>query len=315
MWLQLRMGFLVAILFAILYALITIAGTLLGFGGFTTYVVLAVGMMLIQYMIGPKMVEWSMKVKPLSEKDAPEIHRMVEDLAKKAGLPKPRIGISETQVPNAFAYGRWKSDARVCVTRGILNLVNKEELKAVLGHELSHIKHRDVLVITMISVIPTIAWYLAMSTMYSRGNGENRGSLVLLGVLAFVIYFLTNLLVMYGSRLREYYADQGAIKLGENPHHLASALYKLVYGAAKTPPGELKKVEGMKAFFLSDPSRARNEFADLRALDKDLSGTIDKKELEAIRTTKLKLTFGERMLELLSTHPNMLKRIARLAKY
>ena len=115
---------------------------------------------------------------------------MIADLAKHANIPKPMVAISENQMPNAFAFGRWKSDSRVCVTRGILKLLSKDELRAVLGHEVSHIKHRDVLVITLISVIPSIAWYLAISLMYSRG--KDRGSTVLLGFAAFIIYFINN---------------------------------------------------------------------------------------------------------------------------
>jgi heat shock protein HtpX len=151
------------------------------------------------------------------------------------------------------------------VTEQITRLLSKNELRAVLGHEISHLKNRDVAVITALSVIPIIMWYIAWSTMFS--HGRDRGNQVAIGIAAFILYFVTNLLVLYGSRIREYYADQGSIELGNAPHYLASALYKLVYGSAKTPHDSLKQMEGYKAFFLNDPSRAMNEFNELKQID------------------------------------------------
>jgi heat shock protein HtpX len=148
--------------------------------------------------------------------------------------------------------------------------------------------------------------------MWSRG-GRDRGNQVLIGIAAFILYFITNLLVLYGSRIREYYADQGSVKLGNPPHHLATALYKLVYGSAKVPHDALKQMEGQKAFFINDPSRAKNEFAELRQVDADLSGTLDRDELQTIRSSKITLDRKDKMMEIMSTHPNMLKRIEHLS--
>ncbi|TRZ54771.1 peptidase [archaeon] len=312
MMLQIKMYLLVAALFGIIYALVSVVGTLMGIGNFLFYGVLATAMMLAQYMLGPKMVEWAMGVRYVSEKEEPELHKLVAELAKKAGVPKPRVGISKTSLPNAFAFGRWASDSRVCVTEGILKLLDKKELRAVLGHEISHIKNRDVLVITLISVVPTIAWYIAYSTMFS-GNRE-KGNTAAIGALAFGIYFLTNLLVLYASRIREYSADSGSVKIGNEPHYLASALYKLVYGSAKTPKQELKRIEGMKAFFANDPSRAVQELSDLAEIDTDKSGHIDEKELKALQRANVSISGADRFMEILSTHPNMVKRIQALAK-
>ena len=310
-WLKIRMFLLVAVLFGIIYALVAVVSTYLGFGNFIFFGVLAVGMTLLQYLIGPKIVEWSMGVKYVSEKDEPELHAMVERLAKKSGIPKPKIGISKLQIPNAFAFGRWKSDGRICFTQGILNLLNKKELEAVAGHELSHLKHRDVAVITLISVIPMIAWYIAWNLMWSRG--DNRNNAVIIGVFAFILYFITNLLVLYASRIREYYADAGSVSLGNEPHSLASALYKLVYGSAKCSHHEIKKVEGMKAFFANDISRAHRDIAELAALDLDKSGHIDAHELSQLGERHIKLSGIDKMMEIMSTHPNMLKRIKVLS--
>lgn len=311
MWLKLRLYLIMAVMFAIVYGLVAFAANSMGISGFFFYGVLASVMMFIQYMIGPKMVEWSMGVRYVSEQEYPALHRMVFELARDARIPKPRIGIANMPIPNAFAFGRWASDGRVCVTEGIMKLLDEKELRAVLGHEMSHLKHKDVAVITMISVIPMICWYLAWNQLFS--GGRDRGNNVLIGIAAFVVYMITNLLVLYVSRIREYYADEGAVKLGNQPHYLASALYKLVYGSAKVPKESLKQVEGMKAFFANDPSRAGNDLRELSQIDIDGSGTIDINELMALRTRPVKVKTTDKILEMLSTHPNMLKRIQRLS--
>jgi heat shock protein HtpX len=145
--------------------------------------------------------------------------------------------------------------------------------------------------------------------------GRQKDYTALIGLAAFLGYLITNLLVLYASRIREYFADRGSVALGNQPSWLASALYKLVYGSARIPKEALKEVEGLKAFFASDPSRAMYELRELRGLDLDRSGTIDSAELESLRTKTIKLSFGDKVLELLTTHPNMLKRIKALSGY
>lgn len=309
-----RMFLLVAALFAIIYAVLVMVGMSIGVGSFYTYFFMALGMMFFQYMIGPNIIEWSTGVKYIKREDNPKLFGMVEDLARRAKMPMPRVCVSPMAIPNAFAFGRGIRDGRVCVMKGLLDLLNDDELRAVLGHELAHIKNRDVLTITLISVIPMVMYHLAWHLMYSRRSRDGN-SAAMFGLIAFFFYFITNLLVLYGSRIREYYADKGAIDMGNKPAALASALYKLVYGSARLRPGQLQEAEGMKAFFANDPSRAYREIRDLTQLDLDRSGTIDTSELMAMRQKSLKLGFAEHMMEMLSTHPNMLKRIQHLSQY
>ena len=317
MGLQTRMWLLVALLFGILYGVITGIGTYLGAGGAATYIILAFLFLGFQYFVGPTMVQMVMRVKWVSEKEEPEIHRMVAELAERANIPKPKVGISHLGIPNAFAFGKSIRDGRVCVTQGIRRLLSKDELKAVIGHEISHIKHRDMLFITLLSAIPLILYWIAWRMMWGGmlgGRREGGGYAALVGMGAFLLYFLTNLLVLYGSRIREYYADLGSVKLGNPPHQLATALYKLVYGSAKSRGREeLKRVEGVKAFFLNDPSRAQAELTELSQVDRDMSGTIDIDELMELRQKTVKINKAEKMMELFTTHPNMLKRIKHLA--
>jgi len=312
-FLKLRMWLLMTILFGIVYALVAAISFYFGISNFIFYGVVAVGFVLLQYMIGPSIVQLTMGVKYVTEKEEPELHEIVSDLAKKAGIPKPRVGISPTPVPNAFAFGRWLSDGRVCVTKGIMDTLSKKELEAVLGHEICHLKHRDVMIITLISVIPMICWFLARGALFSRSN-DNKGGAAAIGVIAFVLYFITNLLVLYGSRIREYYADTGSVALGNAPHQLASALFKLVHGSAKVNPAAIKQIAGMKAFFVNDISRAHDEIRQIADLDLDKSGHIDASELAQMKDAHIKLGTLDKMMEAMSTHPNMLKRIKALSE-
>ena len=319
MWsLQAKMCLLMAAFFAILYMIVTVIGVSIGITNFNFYLFVSLGIMFLQYMIGPKMVEWSMRVKYVEKSEHPKLHQMVEELAQKAGIPKPRVGIAQIPIPNAFAFGRSLSDGRMCVTEEILQLLDENELRAVIGHEMTHLKSRDVVTITLLSVIPMILYRIYWNTMffgYGRSRERNGANMALIGFVAFLFYFVTNLLVLYASRLREYFADQGSVRLGNRPEWLASGLYKLVYGSARMDKETLKEAEGLKAFFLNDPSRALNEIRELRELDLDRSGTIDAGELLRLQAKDIKLSFADKSLEMLSTHPNMLKRIKQLSTY
>ena len=321
MGLQLKMWLLVALMFGILYGVITGIGAYTGAGNAGVYIVLAVLFMAVQYWLGPFLVSKMMKVKYVSEKQEPELHSQIAELSQKAGIPKPKIGVSSLSIPNAFAFGRTIKDGRICVTQGIQRILEKQELKAVLGHEIAHLKHRDMLIITLLSVVPLILYWIAWHFMWgarlrNRGSG---GYSFLIGLSAFLVYFITNMLVLYGSRIREYYADQRSVKLGNQSQYLASALYKLVYCSAqakKSSQGqqELRRISAVRAFFLNDIQNAFNEIKDLKDIDRDMSGTIDQNELLALRSKRPKLSGAEKAMELFTTHPNMLKRIKHLAE-
>jgi heat shock protein HtpX len=304
------------VLFAIVYAVVSMISYQFGISNFYFYLGISLVMMFVQYMIGPKIVEWTMHIKYVKKQEYPRLFQMVEVLANRAQIPMPRICVAQIALPNAFAFGRGLKDGRVCVTEGILKLLDDDELKAVLGHELSHLKNRDVLTITLLSVIPMIMYRIAFNFLfYGRRRDERGGNTVLIGMVAFLFYLITNLLVLYASRIREYFADRGSILLGNQPAKLASSLYKLAYGSARMDSESLKETEGLKAFFVNDPSQARKEIRDLRQLDLDKSGTLDNAELDLLSNRNIRLGFGDKLLELMSTHPNMLKRIKKLSQY
>lgn len=325
MWLKFRMYLLMLVMFAILYGVIVVIGTLMGVGSALFYLIAALIVVGLQYLISPAIVGLTMRIKWVTANEEPRLHAIVADLADKAGLPKPKVGISAINIPNAFAFGRSQRDGRVCVTRGILNLLNEDELRAVLGHEMSHVRHRDMAIMTLLSVIPMILYWVAWSTMWGGmfGGGSSRNSrngggnfTVLIGIAAFLLYFISNLLVLYGSRIREYYADKGSVQLGNEPHQLASALYKLAAGDAryKGHP-EMKRAHSVKAFFVNDPSQAWNEVREISQIDENRDGKISQDDLMSLRQKKVKVRFGGKIKELFMTHPNMLKRIYTLSTY
>jgi heat shock protein HtpX len=315
MWLKVRMYLLVAVLFALLYGVLVVIGNLMGIGNSIVYLALAFLVMGLQYLIGPALVGWTMKVKYVTEQQEPELHQMITELAQQANLPKPRVGISEMSIPNAFAFGRTQKDGRICVTRGILNILNRDELRAVLGHEMSHIKHRDMAIITLISAIPMVLYWIAANFMWGFGGRRDKSNYaILIGIAAFILYFITNLLVLYGSRIREYYADLGSVQLGNQPQYLATALYKLTQASIRPRvKEEMKKTAAVKAFFVSNPSAASMEVREVAQIDRTRDGIIDYGDLLDLRQKQVHIGFGAQMLELFTTHPNMVKRIKHLS--
>ena len=320
-WLGIRMGLCVLLLFAVIYALLIVIATFTGVGTPIVYALLAGGLVAAQFFIGPKIVEKTMHVRYVSETEQPELHRMVTELAMKAGIPKPKVGISEIAIPNAFAFGTSKRKARVCVTRKLMQMLSRDELEAVLGHELSHIKHHDMVVITALSVIPMICYFIYFSFFWSGlfgGGGRDReGALPMMAIalIAFALYFISNLIVLYGSRIREYYADAGSAELTKKPHELASALYKMIYGSAGLKQEKVKKELGsMRAFFATDPVTARGDLKDLSAADLNRDGKIDAYELK-IFAERAQVSRADRLMEIFSTHPNPVSRVKRLGEY
>ncbi|MHC1635134.1 MAG: zinc metalloprotease HtpX [Candidatus Methanospirareceae archaeon] len=317
-WLKIRMGLSVILLFAVIYAFLSLIAYLTGVGTPLIFAILASAIVGIQFFIGPKIVEMTMRVRYVSEYEEPELHRIVEELSMKAGIPKPKVGISEMPIPNAFAFGTSKRRARVCVTRRLMEMLGWEEIEAVIGHELSHIKHRDVAVITALSVIPMICYFIYYSFFWAGifGGRSREGELPALAIaaIAFVVYFISNLIVLYASRIREYYADMGSAELTGKPHSLATALYKMIYGSARVSREKIKSVEGMRAFFATDPATSRKDIMDLRAADLDKDGKIDEYELRVF-AERAKVSLVDRLMELFSTHPNPVNRVKRLGMY
>lgn len=317
--LNVRMFLVMALMFSILFALFAGISYLLGYFQPYLYVIMALGIMAIQYISGPKIVEWTMKVKYVTPYEEPRLHSIVDGLVSKLGISKPKVGVSDVKIPNAFAFGRWKKDARVVVTKPLLQKLDDGELEAVLGHELSHVVNRDMIILTLVSVVPLICYYIFISLMWggAMGSGGNRngGYVAIIALGAFVMYLVTNLLVLYISRTREYYADAGSAELTQKPYNLASGLYKLVLASKEIEEKEIQTVEGIKAFFATDPTKARDEVRMLMEADLKGDGKLDAYEVKQFaETAKEKLGRYSSLAEIFSTHPNPVKRIIKLAE-
>jgi len=211
------------------------------------------GFMLLQYFYSDKVVLMSMGAKVVSESEAPELHEIVSRLCSIAGLPKPRIAVVKSNVPNAFATGRNQKSSVVAVTTGILQQLNKSELEAVLAHELTHVKNRDAMVLTIASFISTLAFFFVRNFLLFGGGRRGRdsgSSLIIVWLVSVVVYGVSYLLILALSRYREFAADRGSAIITGQPSNLASALRKISGIMTRIPSEDLRKVEGVNAFFI-----------------------------------------------------------------
>ena len=310
--LRLRMVLTSVLMFTIVYFLIMLVARYLGISSWKFYFGVSIVIVFLQYWFGPSLVKRSMNVRPLSEAEAPHIHQMLQELADEAGVKKPELGLSEINIPNAFAYGRSSRSGHIAITRPILGLLDREELRAVLGHEMGHIKHNDMIVTAAVSVIPMICYYIALSFFFS-GDSRNGGG-ILIGILGYLFYLLGQVLVLFISRTREYYADEASVEFGNRPAALVSALYKLSYGASRCSKETIDEVNTNRAFFVNDVNNAKNDVTDFQQIDFDGDGKITDEELKRLLNADVKISRKSGLMELFSTHPDSLKRVKRLAE-
>ena len=257
-----RMGVTIFLL-GLLY--VAFIGALLAVGvSYGLVIVIAGGLLFAQYFFSDKIALFSMHARVVSEQEAPELHAIVDRLCALADMPKPKVGIAQSDVPNAFATGRSPRAAVVCVTTGIMRRLDHQELEAVLSHELSHVAHRDVAVMTIASFLGVLAGMITRFTLYAGmfgggfgggrgGRDRDNGAAAVLGIMliSIVVYAISFLLTRALSRYRELSADRsGAILIGA-PAALASALTKVTGAMSQIPTRDLRSAEAFNAFFFA----------------------------------------------------------------
>lgn len=303
-------------LFAIIYLLQSnwITGLIIGLAGVSLFI-------LLQYLIGPAIVASATRLRYLKPNENPLLESTVKELCDKSSLSMPKLALVPNNTPNAFTFGRTSKSAVLALHEGLLTNLNKNEVKSVIAHELGHIKHKDYIVMTVLSALPLIAYIIAQTAlragmMRSRSRGRSRENnwgvaLLVIGAISFIVYMVTFLSVMRLSRLREHYADAYAAYVTGSPRSLESALAKITYGLSISP----KATEGARAFYIEDPAMAKREIRQImnnkQDYDLDRDGVLDERELELAMEQESKDTWAT-MNSWFATHPPTFKRILLL---
>jgi heat shock protein HtpX len=255
--------FLLGLVYAILIGVLIAAGA-----GAVTVAIIAAALFAIQFFTSDKIALASMGAREVSPEEAPLLHGAIERLCIQANLPKPRVAIAETAMPNAFAVGRSPKTATVCATTGILDLLTPSELDGVLAHELTHVQNRDVMVMTIASFFASIASFIVqMGFWFGGGFGDDRDddgpSWMVVILVSAVVYAISFLLLQALSRYREFAADRGSAVITGRPSALISALLKISGGMERIPNQDLRAANGELAAFYIFPPKVKQTAASL----------------------------------------------------
>ncbi len=219
---------------------------------------IAGGFAAVQFFTSDKLALHAMGAREVTPQEAPELHSMIERLCIQADLPKPKIAVAYTEMPNAFAIGKSQKSATVCATTGIMKMLSPAELEGVMAHELAHVKNRDVMIMTIASFFASVAaMILQFGFLFGGGHSDDDdgpGFLVII-LASVVVYVLSFLLMMALSRYREFSADRGAALTTGRPSALASALRKISSGMDRLPQQDLRVANEMSAFFIASPKK------------------------------------------------------------
>jgi heat shock protein HtpX len=239
---------------------VALVGVLFASGASGVMIAVIAGALLVgQFFLSDKLGLAAMGAKVVTPDQAPGLHAMIERLCIQADLPKPKIAVADITMPNAFAIGRSQKTATVCATTGLMNMLEPHELEAVMAHELTHVKNRDVLIMTVASFFAALASMIVQfgfffgGGSYDDGDDDNPSWAIVL-LVSFVVYILSFFLMLALSRYREFSADRGSALITGRPSALSSALLKITSGIERVPQQDLRAAEGMSAFFIVSPA-------------------------------------------------------------
>src|SRR5271157_4609961 len=282
--------------------------------------VLALFFMLIQFAISPSIVRWSTRLRYLQPGENAWLEGMVAKLAQQAGVKVPRLAIVPDRTPNAFVFGNSSNNMTLAVNQGLLDQLKEDEIQGVLAHELGHIRHKDSIIMTFMSAVPLVAYVIVRMAfgfgIYGGGGqrrGKNNGAayILLAGIVALIVYFIAQLLVLRLSRLRESYADAFSAYSTGVPRELESALARITYGLSLSP----EEPHGARALYISDPALAKQEMSQVmehvNRYDLNKDGVLDEHELELAMEQEAKSRWGT-LNQAFATHPPTYKRLQLL---
>ena len=308
-----------ALIIGVSTLLITIILSFIGVLNLSILLPLVVGINLIQWLIAPYIIDMIYRVEEADPVRYSWLHEMVERISLRSGLKKPKVMIAKIPIPNAFAYGSPLTGNRVAVTEGLIDTLDREEIEAVIGHEIGHLLHKDMHVMVIASLLPAILFIIGRSLlwsgMYYTRREERSGAALLVGLIAIVGAYILHLLVLGLSRLREYYADiHSASVVKDGALKLQVALAKLVNSTARLRARglDVSSFSGFKALFITDPDKAIEEVESVASIP-TAPGIISRRELALVeRIKRRELTLADRIIEIFSTHPNIVKRLRAL---
>lgn len=287
--------------------------------------VLAFIFMLIQFAISPSIVRWSTRLRYLQPGENPWLEGLVTKLSQQAAVKMPRLAIVPNRTPNAFVFGNSSNNMTLAVHQGLLDQLKEDEIQGVLAHELGHVRHKDSIIMTFMSAIPLVAYVIVRMAFgfgyvggyggggRGRGKGQNDAGLFIIaaGIVALVVYFIAQLLVLRLSRLRESYADAFSAYLTGVPRELESALARITYGLSLSP----EETHGARALYISDPALAKQEMGQVmehaNRYDLNRDGVLDEHELELAMEQEAKSRWHT-LNTAFATHPPTYKRLLLL---
>jgi len=305
----------IMLVFGTLFALLNVVGVWMGYSPVGA-IFMTIIFVSFQWYLGPGLIKMTTKMQFPEPDEYTDLRNTINKLSQKAEIPTPKLAVVPNKTPNAFVFGRTRASSILAVHEGLLEKLDDAEVRAVLAHEIGHLKYNDCVVMTAVSAVPLLAYMLSRSFLWGpRRRDQGAGALILVAIGAYIIYFIAQILVKRLSRIREYFADAYSGQITGKPHELANALTKITYGLSLSKDA----TSGLRAFYIGDPSSSRMEIGSImnnaEKYDLNGDGVLDQYELqEAMKQEPGSDSGWAKLNRLFGTHPPTFERIKRLAE-